>query len=48
MLQSSPNEDNDLMDSKVSARSDVAYINVQSWHLIDGTEESYRKPESNF
>ena len=36
-----------LMHSKVSAGSDVAYINVQSWHFLDGTEWSYRKPESH-
>jgi hypothetical protein len=34
-----------LMNSKVSEGSDVAYINVQSWHFLDGTEESYKKRE---
>jgi hypothetical protein len=36
------------MNSKVSEGSDVAYINVQSWHFLDGAEESYKKPESHF
>ena len=48
MLQSSPMKTMILMHSKVSAGSDVAYINVQSWHFLDGTEWSYSKPESYF
>ena len=36
------------MNSEVSAGSDVAYINIQSWKFLDRTEESYKKPESDF
>jgi hypothetical protein len=33
------------MNSKFSEGSDVTYINLQSWHFLDGNEERYRKPE---
>lgn len=35
------------MNSKVCEGSDVVYINVQSWHFLDGSEESHKKPESH-